>query len=182
MKFSTTALARFVAQTDAFPTFVSAILPALFVLGWFTVVRLTDTTVENNPLQEAITHIRAYYRRLTPEAPSYFPTWQTSDEQGAEALAMLGTKPRRWTVLFTTASMVAAINGLIGGVGTALLINELLDPDNEVPAIVVGVLVGFGCLLVACAYQARRYSAAAAADHQRWAKHDVANQYSEPND
>ena len=35
----------FTAETDAFPTLVAAVLPALFVLGWFTVVRLVDTSV-----------------------------------------------------------------------------------------------------------------------------------------
>jgi hypothetical protein len=93
----------FTAQTDSFPTFVAALLPALFVLGWFTVVRLVDTSVASYRVQEAIAHIRGFYRQLTPEARYYFPAWQSTDEEAAEALAMLGSKARRSTVLFTSA-------------------------------------------------------------------------------
>ena len=128
----------FTAETDAFPTLVAAVLPALFVLGWFTVVRLVDTSVGSYRAQEAIAHIRGFYRQLTPEAPYYFPVWQGSDEEAAEALSMLGTKPRRSTVLFTTAGMVAAVNSLVGGVGAALLTNEVLDHGSDVPAVVAG--------------------------------------------
>jgi hypothetical protein len=128
----------FTAQTDAFPTFVAALLPALFVLGWFTVVRLVDTSVASYRVQEAIARIRGFYRQLTPEARYYFPAWQSTDDEAAEALAMLGSKARRSTVLFTSAGMVAAINSLVGGVGVALLTNEVLDQTNDLPAILAG--------------------------------------------
>src|SRR4030095_10687230 len=88
----------FTAQSpDIFRPFVSTVLPALFVLGWFTVVRLTDTTVENNQCRRAMPHIRAYYRTLTPQAPAYFVSWQAGSEkagedEAAEALAMLGAE------------------------------------------------------------------------------------------
>jgi hypothetical protein len=160
----------FTAETDAFPIFVAAILPALFVLGWFTVVRLVDTSVASYRVEEAMAHIRGFYRELTPEAPYYFPTWQSTDEEAAEALAMLGTKPRRSTVLFTSAGMVAAINSLVGGVGVALLTNEVLDQTSDLAAILAGCVFTLACLGVASAYQLRRYSATAAAETRRWAR------------
>jgi hypothetical protein len=160
----------FTAETDAFPTLVAAVLPALFVLGWFTVVRLVDTSVGSYRVHEAIAHIRGFYRQLTPEAPYYFPVWQGSDEEAAEALAMLGTKPRRSTVLFTTAGMIAAVNSLVGGVGAALLTNEVLGHESDVPAVVAGCGFGVACLAVASIYQLRRYQATAAEEARRWAR------------
>jgi len=159
----------FTADTDVFGPFVGTVLPALFVLGWFTVVRLVDTTVENNRFLRAVSHIRAYYRTLTPEAPAYFAPWQASENDAAEALAMLGTRPSRATVLFTTASMVAAINSLVAGAGVALLVAELLGDTTDAVAIVLGCLAALACIAAAYRYQVHRYSAAATADSQRWA-------------
>lgn len=82
---------------------------------------------------------------------------------------MLGTRPSRATVLFTTASMVAAINGLVGGVGVALLTAELTSWSNNAVALPLGCLAALACIGVAYVYQVRRYSAAAAADARRWA-------------
>jgi hypothetical protein len=157
----------FTAETDVFTRFVATVLPAVFVLGWFTVARLVDITVESNQFLRAIAHIREYYRTLTPEAPSYFGSWQASDDEAAEALAMIGTRPRRTTVLFTTASMVATINSLVGGVGIALLVIEVADGSLDALAIVLGAIVAATLIWAACAYQVRRYSAAAEADRQR---------------
>src|SRR5918994_1402715 len=52
--------------------FVAAIVPGLFLLGIFTVVRLVDTALENNQYLAGIARIRAYYRTLTPEAATFF--------------------------------------------------------------------------------------------------------------
>ena len=158
----------FTAQVpNVFGPFMAVVLPSIFVLGCFTVVRLVDTTVENNQNLRAIAHIRRYYRTLSPEAATFFASWQASDDDAAEALAMLGTKPRRATVMFTTASMVAAINSLVGGVTVALLTAELAGPRMYVPAILLGIVATAAFIGVAYRYQVRRYSAAAAADRNR---------------
>jgi hypothetical protein len=156
---------------DIFRPFVSTVLPALFVLGWCTVVRLTDTTVENNQFLRAIAHIRAYYRTLTPQAPAYFVSWQAGsdkagEDEAAEALAMLGAKSGRATVLFTTASMIATINGLVGGAAVALFAAHVLGAANVV-AVLLGAAATVALIAAAYSYQVRRYSAAAAADRQR---------------
>jgi hypothetical protein len=75
---------------------------------------------------------------------------------------MLGTRPRRTTVLFTMASMVATINSLVGGVGVALLAAEVLD-THDVLAILLGAATAVASIAAAYRYQTRRYSAAAAA-------------------
>jgi hypothetical protein len=64
----------FVSQfPETFRLFAAAILPALFVLGLFTILRLVDTGIEYQHLLRGIARIRAYYRTLTPEAAAYFP-------------------------------------------------------------------------------------------------------------
>jgi hypothetical protein len=45
---------------DAFGPFVATVLPALFVLGVFTVVRLVETGVENAHFLVGVAHIRSY--------------------------------------------------------------------------------------------------------------------------
>jgi hypothetical protein len=160
----------FIAQTpDVFTPFVATVLPAVFVLGWFTFVRLVDTTVENNRSLRAITRIRGYYRTLSPDGPRYFPAWDDSDDAAKEALAMLGTRPSWTTVLFTTASMVATINGLVGGVGVALLVWKAAGSDSQPLAITIGAVVAGAVMVTAYVYQVRRYSRAAAADRLRFA-------------
>jgi hypothetical protein len=155
------------ASPDVFVPFVATVLPAIFVLGWFTVVRLVDTTVENNQYLRAIARIRRYYRGLMPEKSSYFAGWQATENEAQEALAMLGTKGGWTTVLFTTASMVAAINSLVGGVGIALLAAEALGHTRDVIAILFGALATVASAVIAYVYQVRRLSAAAEADARR---------------
>jgi hypothetical protein len=160
----------FIAQTpDVFTPFAATVLPAVFVLGWFTFVRLVDITVENNRSLRAITRIRGYYRTLSPDAPRYFAAWDDSDDEAAEALAMLGTRPSWTTVLFTTASMVATINSIVGGVGVALLVWKAVGSDSEPLAITLGAVCAAALMVAAYVYQVRRYSRAAAADRRHFA-------------
>jgi hypothetical protein len=53
---------------ETFRPFAAAVLPALFILGLFTIVRLVDTGIENQHFLRGIARIRGYYRTLTPEA------------------------------------------------------------------------------------------------------------------
>ena len=45
------------------------VLPTVFALGWFTIVRLIDTSVENIVSLRRMELIRAYYATLAPVAP-----------------------------------------------------------------------------------------------------------------
>src|SRR5262252_4450813 len=47
--------------------FAAIVLPALFLLGIFTVVRLVETALESLHYLDGIAHIRGYYRGLGPE-------------------------------------------------------------------------------------------------------------------
>ena len=75
--------------------FVAAVLPALFILGVFTFVRLVQTGIEAAVLSVQIQRIRGYYRTLVPEAQQFFDPPGTDDAL-AVAMATSGNKPPRW--------------------------------------------------------------------------------------
>ena len=63
----------FLSQSpDLVVPFVAVVMPGLFLLGVFTIVRLVDTALENNRYLAGIARIRAHYRTLTPDAAEYF--------------------------------------------------------------------------------------------------------------
>src|SRR6266496_3620348 len=79
----------FVSQfPETFRLFAAAILPALFVLGLFTIVRLVDTGIENQQLLRGIARIRGYYRTLTPEAAVFFSAESGRWPEGRPAPAL----------------------------------------------------------------------------------------------
>ena len=173
-----------VGSKRALVPLLATVLPVVFLLGIFTVVRLVETGVQNLLCLRRIAHIHGYYRSLLPEAPAYFDplgsfgatTSSTSargndprgepnpDRAGAEeehraALAMLAIPQRRYvlTGLFSIAAMVAAINSIVGGAGAALLATKLLGAPQELLALVLGVLAAIGIMAVSLVYQQSRY-------------------------
>jgi hypothetical protein len=157
----------FAAQAHGvFLPFAGAVIPALLVMGFFTIVRLVDTGVQNLRYLAGIAHIRAYYRTLTPEAPSYFTPWgegvPAQDEAGGEASEALAALSRRRGVITsvgTTASLISAINSLVAGAGAALALDRLLGGHRLAVAVPAGVAVAVAAQLVFYAYQYRRYMA-----------------------
>src|SRR6185369_888280 len=70
---STLVAFGFAAQSrEVFLPFVAVVLPALFLLGVLTVIRLVDSVIENMEYLIGIARIRSYYRTLTPEAAVIF--------------------------------------------------------------------------------------------------------------
>ncbi|MEI5583588.1 MULTISPECIES: hypothetical protein [unclassified Agromyces] len=106
------------ASEDVFGPFAAAALSTVFVLGWFTVARLIDTSVENIRALRGMARIRRYYADLTPLAAPFFAV--TGDE-GADSLSMLGVRSVRWSYIGTMASMIGTVNAVVGGSGVALL-------------------------------------------------------------
>ncbi|HKF76106.1 MAG TPA: hypothetical protein VKF59_08180 [Candidatus Dormibacteraeota bacterium] len=147
----------FVAQSrSALGPFLAVVLPTLFVLGLFTIVRLVDTGVQNSVYVRAMAQIRRYYAGLTPEAGSFFDTGR--DSPLAALLALASSRGRR-NELFTIASMVAVINGVVGGAGTALLAAHLQGGFDRSPGVslAAGGLTGLALLATFLVYQHRRY-------------------------
>lgn len=134
------------SSREVFVPFVATVLPALFVLGVFTVVRLVDTALENMHCLTGIARIRGYYRTLTPEAGVYFSSesgrWP---ESPSEPSLRLG---RFVAFLSTSASMLALINSIVAGAGLTMLAHRLLGADRMVLSLLIGV-AGVVVLMVA---------------------------------
>ncbi|MFG3708668.1 hypothetical protein ACGF7U_28615 [Micromonospora sp. NPDC047670] len=151
----------FVAQSGTLLVpFVATTIPVIVMLGVFTVVRLVDTGVQNVQLLAKIANIRAYYRTLSPQAPAFFAPWGATGADGAtEALATLGVR-RSWrTGLFTMASMVAAVNSFVAGVGVALAWVWITDRAQTLVALPLGLLAAIAGMSGFLLYQDRRYKA-----------------------
>jgi hypothetical protein len=154
---STLVAVGFVAQSHAaLGPFLAVVLPTLFVLGLFTVVRLVDTGVQNVGYLRSMAAIRRHYADLAPEARTFFGGG--GDDLSA-ALATLAVGRGSLPELFTIASMIAVINSVVGGAGVALLAGHLLGGFDRAPgaAIGIGVVVGLGLTAGFLVYQHRRY-------------------------
>jgi hypothetical protein len=154
----------FIAQVgEQFDAFAAAVLPALFLLGEFTYVRLLENSIEDVLLQRSIKRIRRYYLGLHPDAADFFG--DAADGPGRRAPAVPGglggvagqVMYHSWVqLLFTAASMVAAINSILGGAGVALLVRRL-DLVGEGPAAVVGVVAAVVLFAIHVWYERHRF-------------------------
>jgi len=129
----------FLAQgTARLDPFVAAVLPALFILGIFTFIRLVQTSIEAAVLTLQIQRIRGYYRTLVPEAQQFFDPPGTNDAL-AVAMATSGNRASPVEMLFTAAAMIAAVNSILGGAGLALLAGTL-TPFGSAAALAIGAV------------------------------------------
>jgi hypothetical protein len=125
---------------ELFEPFVANVLPALFILGLFTAVRLVDSNLEALQYLNGIARIRRYYRTLGPEVAEHF-------------------SPESVGLITTTASMVAFLNGIVAGVGVAMLAGGLLREKRTVVASLIGAGVALVLMALVFVYQKRRYDA-----------------------
>jgi hypothetical protein len=124
------------------------VLPTVFVLGWFTVVRLTDTSVANIVSLRRMELIRSYYASLTPSARAYF-------EADDSVTGTHGVRYSRWSYLFTMASMVIVVNSVLGG-ATAALVGTLAIKAPVAVSTAAGTVVGLALLTLSLRYEHRR--------------------------
>jgi len=140
------------ASTDVLIPFVAIVLPAVFLLGLFTVVRLVETSLESMHCLSAIARIRAYYRTLGPVAARHFSIDSGRWPEVQPPSLHLGP----WLAFFgTTASVVAVINNVVAGVGIALLVRFLIPSGPLWLGAVAGIA---GALVLTWAFYA----------YQRW--------------
>jgi hypothetical protein len=138
-----------------FGPFVAIVLPALFILGLFTAVRLVDSNLEGILYLSSIARIRRYYRTLGPEAAEHF-----APESGRwpENLSWPALQAGPFMGLITTtASMVASLNSIVAGVGVAMFAGGLLREQRTVVASLIGAGVALALMAVFFVYQKRRY-------------------------
>jgi hypothetical protein len=147
----------FVAQLPGvFLPFVAAVLPAVFLMGLMTVVRLVDLILENQQYLAGIARIRSRYRSLGPEAAQSFAPAYGRWPEAAE-VPSLRHGPLIAT-LGTTATMVAFINSVIGGAGVALLLASVFGQGRRFLAVGGGVSAAVVLSAVFVVYQQWRMS------------------------
>jgi len=132
----------FAAQSPtAFMPFVGTVLPALFLLGVFTVLRLVDIAAENMQAHIGIARIRGYYRTLTSDAKVHFAADRGRWPEGnTEPALRIGPSIGYLT---SGASMIACINAIVAGAGVTLLVRQLLGRD-----VAVALLIGTTCAAI----------------------------------
>jgi hypothetical protein len=125
-----------------------SVLPTVFLLGWFTIVRLIDTSVENIVCRRRIETIRRYYASIDPRQQGFFE----ADYSGS---GLHGVRYGARSVLFTMASMILLVNSVVGAATVALLciLGAHLTAVAGVP---VGLVVGLGILAGGLSYEYRR--------------------------
>lgn len=98
---------------ELFVPFVAIVLPAFFVLGLFTAVRLVDSNLEGIVYLNGIARIRQYYRTLSSEAAEHLSaeSGRWPENQAWPALHMGPTVG----LITTTASMIAFLNSIVAG-------------------------------------------------------------------
>lgn len=141
------------ASAELFLPFAAAVLSVIFVLGWFTVARLIDTSVENVRSLRAMVRIRGFYAGLGPLAPTYF---DVSGDEAADATTMLGVRKPSRSFIGTMASMIGAVNSVVGGCGVALLAGSagLVLPVT----VALGIVVAAGLFAGVVLSQWRRFA------------------------
>ena len=141
-------------SSDGFRPFAAAVLPAVFILGLFTIARLVDTGIEYQQALRSIARIRSYYRTLTPEAAAYF-----SAENGRWPERR--SAPRPWSgafvaLLTTAASMIAFTNSVVAGACVTLLVASL-GSDRIGLGLSLGAATAVALMAGFLAYQRLRY-------------------------
>jgi len=134
---------------EVFVPFISMVLPGLFVLGVFTVVRPVDTALWNMRFLAGIARIRSYYRTLSPEAAGYFGDHRG---QGPDSLRL----GRLVAFLTTSASMIAFVNSMVAGAGVALLAGYFLSGQTAFD-VLLGVAAAVVHMAAFLAYQRWRF-------------------------
>jgi hypothetical protein len=105
---------------DTFKIFALTVLPTLYVLGLFTFIRVVENGVEDMMLGRAINRIRNYYLELAGEERRYFMLSGHDDATGV--MQNMGVALERRQQFFTTGSMIAVINSVVGGAAIAIAV------------------------------------------------------------
>jgi hypothetical protein len=146
----------FISQSPRLLTpFLATVLPAVFLLGILTVVRLVDSALENMQYLAGIARIRSYYRALTPDAETYFSARTGRWPEGPSPSLGLGPFI---AFLGTTASMIAFIDSVVAGAGVALLVDAFVGGNPVGLGLVCGVFSVAACMVAFLVFQRWRFT------------------------
>jgi uncharacterized membrane protein YhaH (DUF805 family) len=145
------ALLGFIGQIstvgDTFKVFALTVLATLYVLGLFTFVRLVQSVNEDFRYGRAINRIRHHYLELAGDKADLFAMSAHDDAIGV--LTNMGIKRSTRQAYFTTPTMVALINSVVGGSAVAIAAGALTDAP-------LGVSAGIGGLVAIASFAAAR--------------------------
>ena len=146
----------FASQSQSvFLPFALVALPGIFILGIFTVVRLVDTTLENQQYLTGIARIRGYYQSMTPEARKYLRS-DTARWPEAPVPPSLTQGPF-FAMLGTTAAMIAFLNNLVAGAAVTLATTAMFGRDRLGLALGAGIATAAILMAVFMRYQQNRF-------------------------
>jgi len=152
---SLVAMSFLASSPEAFIPFAATVLPTLFLLGLFTVVRLVETSLESMHCLAGIARIRGVYRSLGPDATRHFSAergrWPEANPPATRLGSMLA-------FFGTTASMIAVINNVVAGAGVALLVHELAPSASRSLYAAAGVIAAAVLTGAFYAYQRWRFA------------------------
>jgi len=146
----------FIGQVSAvgapFQIFAMIVLPTLYMLGIVTHIRLVECGVEDVRYGMAINRIRGYYRELAGDQARLFLLSGHDDARGVfeNAGVPAGHRPQ----VFSFATVVAAINAVVGGSAVGIAVATFADVPLAVTA-AVGASAG-AVSIVAWLYVAAR--------------------------
>ncbi|MET0862096.1 MAG: hypothetical protein ABW091_13830 [Microbacterium sp.] len=128
------------------------VLPTIWLLGCFTIVRLVDTSVANIAVERRIERIRARYATLGSGAQTIFAA------EDPLTTGKFGVRYSRWSVLFTVATMIGVVNAVLGGAIVALTFTVGAGLPT-VASTCIAVVVGLAILIPTVVYQRKRVGA-----------------------
>lgn len=138
------------AQSDKFLLFTAAVIPALYLMGLLTMMRLVDVGMESLDALVTVAKIRRFYRSLGPPAAELFEEplgrWPEGKLDSGHITGEL------FGLLTTAASMIACVNGVIGGAGIALLLYHLAEVGVSLCAL-AGFLFAIAQIALSYIYQ-----------------------------
>lgn len=139
-----------------FYVFALTLLPALFLLGIATYVRVLENNVQDFLYVSAMNRIREYFLGLDPRADTYVVLLSHPDVRAT--MMSQGMTPSRSELLFSAASAILIVNSIVAGVAAALALDASGLP--MMPSAGLGVLVGVAAVAAFFAHQSHRWSRA----------------------
>jgi hypothetical protein len=130
---------------DAFNVFALVVLPTLYVLGLFTLVRLVECDAEDLFYGLAINRIRHYYKQRAGEHAKLFMLSGYDDAAGA--FASMGMRLEGRKSFFTFGTVIVVINSVIVGTTAALAVRTVAGASLAA-SVVVGAAAAIISLVV----------------------------------
>lgn len=143
------------ASESSFLAFAAVVLPVLFMLGGFTVVRLVDTSVENVRVLQQMARIRRHFEGIWPPGAHLFGMVETEVGEASRSLGL--RRANRRAVFFTMATVIGAVNAVVGGAIVVLAITTLLAVPTSA-AVIAGVVTALALTAAAVGYQLVRFA------------------------